>query len=163
MIYAYDAGVISQSPEKLRRVMGVIVVVGLAFGLTVSEAKTEIMCLRTKEMPHTTTIFSVEAAGQANNQKPEFVYLGGTSTTRRPIHRGASVHTQRTVQLPAEHYRTVRPTERSPRAQNLDAKSRRTRDSAVRLRHLESTSVAIRHAAPSPSQHPDSLHRLPID
>ena len=77
MIYAYDAGVISQSPEKLRRVMGVIVVVGVAFGLTVSEAKTEIMCLRTKGVPHTTTIFSVEAAGQVNNQKQEFLYLEG--------------------------------------------------------------------------------------
>ena len=44
--------------------MGVIVVVYADFGLTVSEAKTEIMCLRVKGMPESTTIFSVEAAGQ---------------------------------------------------------------------------------------------------
>ena len=61
--------------------MGVIVVVCAAFGLTVSEAKTEIMCLRAKGMTESTAIFSEEAAGQVYNQTNEFVYLGGTSTT----------------------------------------------------------------------------------
>ena len=46
MFYADDAGVVSQSPEQLRKMMGVIVVVCAAFGLIVWEAKTEIMCLR---------------------------------------------------------------------------------------------------------------------
>ena len=56
----------------------VIVVVCTAFGLlTVSEAKTEIMCLRTKGMPESTATFSVEAADQVYNQTNEFVYLGG--------------------------------------------------------------------------------------
>ena len=36
--------------------MGVIVVVYAAFGLTVSEAKTKIMCLRTKGMSESTAI-----------------------------------------------------------------------------------------------------------
>ena len=63
MLYADDAGVVSQSPEQLRKMMGVIVVVCTAFGLTVSGAKTEIMCLRAKGMPEPTAIFSVEAAG----------------------------------------------------------------------------------------------------
>ena len=49
--------------EQLRKMMGVIVVVCAAFGLTVSEAKTEIMCLRAKGMPESTATFSVEAAG----------------------------------------------------------------------------------------------------
>ena len=62
--------------------MGVIVVVCAAFGLTVSEAKTEIMCLRAKGMPESTAIFSVEVAGQVYNQANEFVSSGGTSTTR---------------------------------------------------------------------------------
>ena len=39
MLYADDAGVILQSPEQLRKMMGVIVIVSAAFGLTVSEAK----------------------------------------------------------------------------------------------------------------------------
>ena len=67
MLYADDAGVISQPPEQLRKMMGVIVVVCAAFGLTVSEVKTEIMCLRTKRMPESTVIFSEEAAGQVSS------------------------------------------------------------------------------------------------
>ena len=77
MLYADDAGVVSRSPEPLRKMMGLIVVVCAAFGLTVSEAKTEIMCLRAKGMPEPTATFSVEAAGQVYNQTNEFVYLGG--------------------------------------------------------------------------------------
>ena len=57
--------------------MGVMVVVCATFGLTVSEAKTEIMCLRAKRMPESAATFSVEAAGQVYNQTNEFVYLGG--------------------------------------------------------------------------------------
>ena len=57
--------------------MGVIVVVCAAFGFTVSEAKTEIMCLCAKGMPESTATFSVEAAGQVYNQTDEFVNLGG--------------------------------------------------------------------------------------
>ena len=57
--------------------MGVIVVVCEVFGLTISDAKTEIMCLRAKGMPQSTATFSVEAAGQVYSQTDEFVYLGG--------------------------------------------------------------------------------------
>ena len=56
--------------------MGVIVVVCAAFGLTVSEAKTEIMHSRAKGMPESIVIFRVEVAGQVYNQTNEFVYLG---------------------------------------------------------------------------------------
>ena len=57
--------------------MGVIVVVCAAFGLTVSEAKIEIVCLRATGMPESTATFSVEAVGQVYNQTNEFVYPGG--------------------------------------------------------------------------------------
>ena len=76
-LYADDAGVVPQSPEKLRKMMGGIMVVCAAFGLTLSEAKTEIMCLREKGMPDSTATFSVEAAGQVFNQTNGVVYLGG--------------------------------------------------------------------------------------
>ena len=76
MLYADDAEVVSQSPEQVRKMMGVIVAVCAAFGLIVSEAKTEIMCLRSKGIPESTAIFSVETAGQVYNQTNEFVYLG---------------------------------------------------------------------------------------
>ena len=75
MLYADDAGVVSQSPEQLGKMMGVIVVVWAALGLTVSETKTEIMCLRAEGMPESTATFSVEAAGQVYNQTNEVVYL----------------------------------------------------------------------------------------
>ena len=76
--------------------MGVTVVVCAAFDLTVSEAKTETMCLRSKGMPESTTILvSVEAAGQVYNHTNEFVYFGIIIT-----------HTQRMVQLPEVHPRT---------------------------------------------------------
>ena len=77
MLYADDAGVVSQSPAQLRKMMGFIVVVCVAFGLPVSEAKTEIKCVRAKGMPESLAILSVEAAGQVSNQTNEFVYLGG--------------------------------------------------------------------------------------
>ena len=64
MLYADDAGVVSRSSEQLRKMMGVIVVVCVAFGITVPEVKTEIMCLRAKGMLGSTATFSVEAAGQ---------------------------------------------------------------------------------------------------
>ena len=78
MLYADDAGVVSKSPEQLRKMGVVIVTVCAAFGLTVSEAKTEIMCLRTRGRSDATATFSVEAAGQVYKQTHDFVYLGGS-------------------------------------------------------------------------------------
>ena len=140
--------------------MGVIVVVCAAFGLTLLEAKTEIMCLRAKGMPESTATFSVEAAGQVYNQTRVCIPWGERQPQCRPVNRGRPAHTQRMVQLPGVHPRTVRPTERSPRAQNTDANSRGTRDNAVRLRHVEPARAPLRHATPSPPQILDSLHRL---
>ena len=141
--------------------MGVIVVVCAAFGLTVSEAKTEIMWFCAKGMRVSTATFSVEATGQVYSQTNEFVYIGGKRQPQcRPVHRGRPAHMQCMVQLPEVHPRTARPTERSPRTQNPDAKSRGTRDNAIRLRHVEPARMPLRHAAPSPPQVLDSLHRL---
>ena len=77
MLYADDAVVVSQSPQQLRKMMVVIVTVCEAFCLTVSEAKTEIMCLRTRGIPDAATTFSVGTAGQVYKQAHHFVYLGG--------------------------------------------------------------------------------------
>ena len=79
MLYADHVVVVSQFHEQLKKMMGVIVVVYAAFGFTVSEAKTEIMCLHTKGKPECTATFSVEAAGQVYNQTNGFVYLGGNA------------------------------------------------------------------------------------
>ena len=53
----------------------VIVTACAALGLTVSEARTKIMCLSTKGGGHMPLI--VTAVGQAYKQTVEFVYLGG--------------------------------------------------------------------------------------
>ena len=63
--------------------MGVIVVVYAAFGLTKSEAETEIMSKQTKMMPEATTIFSVEAASQVYNQTNGIVCLGGNVVNQK--------------------------------------------------------------------------------
>ena len=77
MLYDDDAGVVSRSPEQLRKMMGVIVIVCAAFGLIVSEVTIDIMCLRAKGMPESTSTFSVEAASQMYNETNEFACLGG--------------------------------------------------------------------------------------
>ena len=151
MLYADDR-VVSQSPEQLREMMGVIVVVCAAFGLIALEAKNDIMSLRTKGVPESTATISVAAAGQVYNQTNEFVHFGGNVNHNADlsIEVNRRMNTQRTVQLPEVHPRTVRPTELSPQAQNTDAESRGTRANAVRLRHVEPARVPLRHAAPSP-------------
>ena len=80
MPYADDAGIVSRSSEGLERMMTVIVTACSSFGLTVSEAKIDIMCLQTKG-----------GEGVVHNQcsRPgiqtiEFVYLGGAISAQRP-------------------------------------------------------------------------------
>ena len=124
--------------------MGVILTVCAAFGLTVSEAKSEIICLRSRGVSDATATFRVEATGQVYKQKHDFVYLGGP---RRPVHRDRTAHLKRLVQLLEVFPRTVRPTERPPRVQDPDAESRSTRDNAVRLCHMK------------PVRHYDTLSR----
>ena len=62
MLYADDAGIVSRSPERLEKMMTVIVTACAAFGLVVSGAKTEIICLQTRGGWHVP--FTVAAAGQ---------------------------------------------------------------------------------------------------
>ena len=65
MSYADDAGIVSRSRNSLAK-MADIVAVCASFGLTVSLAKTETMCLMTKRMDRVT--FVTEAAGQVYKQ-----------------------------------------------------------------------------------------------
>ena len=77
MLYADDAGIVSRSPNGLGRMMTVIETAGAAFGLTVSEAKTERMCPQTKDGGNVP--FTFTAAGQVYKLSTGFVYLGGLS------------------------------------------------------------------------------------
>ena len=83
MLYADDAGIVSRSSEGLERMMTVIVTACSSFGLTVSKAKTEIMCLQMKGGGKVS--FTINAAGQVYKQRIEFVYLGGAITADRDL------------------------------------------------------------------------------
>ena len=76
MLYADDAGIVFGSPNELERMMTVIVNACADFGLTVSEAKTNIMCLKTKDGGN--VLFTVTAAGRVYKQSTELEYLGGS-------------------------------------------------------------------------------------
>ena len=82
MLYADDAGVVSRSQEGLTRMMTIIVEVFVAFGLTVSEKKTETLLKRAPDKqpnkggsPPPPLV--IEAAGQKYAQTAQFRYLGG--------------------------------------------------------------------------------------
>ena len=53
MLYADDACIVSRSPRGLERMMVVFVEIFGAFGLTVSESKTETMCIPIPRAPAT--------------------------------------------------------------------------------------------------------------
>ena len=159
MLYADDAGVVPHSPKQLRKMMGVIVVVCAAFGLTVSETKIEIMCLRTKGMPEATAIFSVEAAGQVYNQTNEFVYLGGN------VNHNANLSTEVNLHI---HNAWC-----SSRKYTLELYDRPSAPLEVKIRMLRAEVLettlygcvtwsprVCHHDMLSPPQLSDSLHRL---
>ena len=77
MLEADDAGVVSQSPEQLRKMMGVIVVVCAALASPYRRPRLRSCVYARRGMPESTAIFNVEAAGQVYNHMNEFVYLGG--------------------------------------------------------------------------------------
>ena len=83
MLYVDDAGIVSRLSEGLERMMMVIVLACSSFGLTVSEAKTEITCLQTKGGGKVS--FTSNAAGQVYEQTIELVYLGGAITADRDL------------------------------------------------------------------------------
>ena len=83
VLYADDAGIVSRSSEGLERMMRAIVTACSSFGLTVSEAKTDIMCLETKSGGKVS--FTINAVGQVYKQTILFVYFGGAITADRNL------------------------------------------------------------------------------
>ena len=76
MLYADDACIVSRSTRGLGRMMAVFVEVFGAFGLTISESKTETMCMPIPRAPATKIVFN--ATGQQYRQTTSFTYLRGT-------------------------------------------------------------------------------------
>ena len=102
MLYADDAGIVSRSPAELARMMTVIVEVFGAFGLTVSEKKTETRLMRAPEkaqQPEETPTpplpaLEIAADGQTYHQVHQFVYLGGLINEDADIMRDINRRTQ---------------------------------------------------------------------
>ena len=78
MLYADDACIVSRSPCGLGRTMAVYVDVFSTFRLTISESKTETMCMPIPRTPALKIVFN--ATGQQYRQTTFFAYLGGTLT-----------------------------------------------------------------------------------
>ena len=78
MLYADDACIVLRSTRRLGQMMAVFVEVFGAFGLTISESKTETMCMPIPRAPATKIVFN--ATGQQYHQTTSFTYLGGTVT-----------------------------------------------------------------------------------
>ena len=78
MLYAGDACIVSRSLRGLGRMMTVFVEVFGTFGLTISESKTETMCMPIPHAPAMKIVFN--ATGQQYRQTTSFTYLGGTVT-----------------------------------------------------------------------------------
>ena len=101
MLYADDAGIVSRSPAGPARIMTDIVEVFGAFGLTVSEKKTETLLMRAPEkaqQPGETSTpplpaLEIAAAGQKYHQVV-FVYLGRLITEDADITRDINRRTK---------------------------------------------------------------------
>ena len=78
MLYANNACIVSRSPRGLGRMMAIFVEVFGTFGLTISESKTQTMCMPTPRAPATKIVFN--ASGQQYRQTTSFTYLGGIVT-----------------------------------------------------------------------------------
>ena len=76
MLNADDAGNVAHTSASLAKIMTAIVEKCDAFGLTVSEMKTETMVLRPPGKP--VRQLMIQAAGKRYAQKERFVYLEGT-------------------------------------------------------------------------------------
>ena len=159
VLHADIAGVVSQSPEHLREMMGVIAVVCAAFGLTESEAKTEITCLHTKGVPESNAIFSLEAAGQVYNQTNEFVFLGGNVSHNADL----SIEVDRGIRNAWCRFQKYTFELYDRPSAPLELKIRMLRADVLETMLYGCVTwipLPLQHAAPSPPQVLDSLHRL---
>ena len=146
MLYADDACIVSRSPRGLGRMMAVFVKVFGAFGLTISESKTETMCMPIPRAPATKIVFN--ATGQQYRQTTSFTYLGGTVAEMPNLSDEIDCADPRGVDgLQALQAGTVRPPEGKPAAsEGADGEVRGSRSSLVRMCDIDPPEVPLRQA-----------------
>ena len=84
---ADDADTVSRSSKGLERIMAVIVTVCSAFGRTVSEAKTEMMCLRTKVRGKVSLTSNAAATRYTNKRSSWSTWAGPSAQTENSVPR----------------------------------------------------------------------------
>ena len=110
--------------------MAVFVEVFGTFGLTISEGKTETICMPIPCAPATEIVF--HATGQQYHQAISFTNLGGTVTGNRNL-------SDEIDRLQALHAGAVRPPEgTSPAPEGPDGEVQGSKDSLIRMRDMES-------------------------
>ena len=116
MMYADDVCIVWRLPRRLGRMMAVFVEVFGTFGLTVSESKTETMCMPIPRAPATKIV--VNATGQQYRQTTSFIYLRGTvtETPNLSVRRDQPADPRGVDGLQALHAGAVRPPEGKPTA-----------------------------------------------
>ena len=127
--------------------MAVFVEVLGAFGLTISESKTETMCMPIPRAPATKIVFN--ATGQRYRQTTSFTYLGSTVTEMPNL----SDKIDRRIRagwmggLQALQAGTVRPPEGKPAAsEGPDGEVRGSRSSLAWMRDMDPPEVPLRQA-----------------
>ena len=147
MLYADDACIVSRSTRGLGRMMVVFVEVFGAFGLTISESKTETMCMPIPRAPATKIVFN--ATRQQYRQTTSFTYLGGTVSEMSNL----SDEIDRRIRAGWMSFkRYKRELYDLPKASLLPLKARMvrsevgSRSSLVRMRDMDPPEVPLRQA-----------------
>ena len=113
-MYADDACIVSRSPHGLWRMMAVFVEVFGTFVLTISENKTEAMCMPIPRAPATKIVFN--ATGQQYCQTTSFTIWEAQWLNPKPVRRDRPADSRGVDGLQALHAGAVRPPEGKPAA-----------------------------------------------
>ena len=144
MLYANDAGIVSNSAEGLAKMMTVIVTVFEAAGLTVLEKKTETMLLRTLHQVLPTSSLVVDAAGQRLCRRCSLCTWAVFSMQTPTSCRGQTTDSTRVGMLRSFQARAVRYGGCPVHVKGAPAKDRGDGDPAVRVCDLGSRPGALR-------------------
>ena len=152
MLYADDACIVSRSARGLGRMMAVFAEVFGAFGLTISESKTETMCMPIPRAPATKIVFN--ATGQQYRQTTSFTYLGGTVTEMPNL----SDEIDRRIRAGWMGFKRYKrelydlPKGKPAASEGADGEVRGSRSSLVRMRDVDPPEVPLRQAPYNPPQ-----------
>ena len=128
MLYADDAGLVSSLRNNPTKMTVDLFAVSGSFGSTVSEAKTDTMCLITKRMERVTFVTE-------GTEKPSTVCTLGNCVRERRAYNLCGPASQPTFQT--AYFTIARPAHHTTPAQSTEAQSRGNGDHATRACHVE--------------------------